>query len=295
MATHIPESQPARAENPASTAQPKWDVLATFALYGQQSLSALTRSSSRARHSPGARVAGSRTKNLNHLSSPILLDSLSDPARPRSAARHLDSHATSSPLREHQDSSSQFIVPCNPSHELRQSHLDHERDVSFSADKSRIKIRSEINARRGRCSPSDSVHRAETLWSDDRQRKQYYIEKFNMPKQKSVPTSTGSRQLRRKAGWSTETGDASPWARRSSNNFLVPQSPMFGVVDSNDFSPHERKLRLEPSTPDNEERIKQAVFLPSIVPAVCGMMTLILVVHHHGDQSFEASDHIHHT
>lgn len=280
-------NQPALAENPPSIAHRSWDVLATFGLYGRQSIGALNRSPSKARCSPGARIARTGMNDHNPLLSPEILDSLSDSARPRSAARY-ESHAPSSPLRGYKDSSSPFFVQPSPSNEPRQSDQDHDRVSTFSPDKFQTRTDSGIIPERGLYS-SNSVHHAEIFRSADPQRKHSDYEKTNMPKQKSMPTEAGLRQLRRKAGWSTENGNASPGVRKNANNFRVPQSPVFCKLDS-DFSPPQRQLKLETSTSENGESIKQAVILPSVVPAI---MTLISAVHHYRDHTFKASDHIH--
>lgn len=284
------DTQPVLADSPPATAQPNWDVLATFALYGQQSISALSISPSRARYSLVARIVRPGTKDLNPLLSPVLFDSLSESVRPRSAARTFESHAPPSSLREYEDSSSPIIFQRSPSDEPWQSHLDKERDIIFSADEFPTRTSSEIIPERGLCPTPASIHRAETLRSDDPQRKLSYGPKLNMPHQKSLPGGKGSRQLRRKAGWSIENGDASPGVRRSSNSFRVSQYPMFCKADSKDLSPPQRKMRLETSTSESGESIKQAVIIPSIVPA---MTALIFAVLHYSDQPFEASDHIH--
>ncbi|MCJ1263325.1 hypothetical protein MMC22_003195 [Lobaria immixta] len=88
-----------------------------------------------------------------------------------------------------------------------------------------------------------------------------------MPKHQSLPRGVASGQLRRKAGWSTENGDASPGDRRNSNNFRVPRSPESWKVDSNDFSPPQRKLRLDTNTSESGESIKQASITTVISPS----------------------------
>lgn len=253
------DTQPVPAENPPATVQPNWDVLATFALCGQQSISALSRSPSRARYSLGARIVRLETKDRNALLSPILFDSLSDSVGPRSAARPFESHAPSSSPRGFKDTSSPIIFQRSPSDEPRQSHLDKERDITFSADEFPTRTSSEIIPERYLCPTPDSIHRAEILRSDDPQRKLSPGKKLIMPHQKSLPRGIGSRQLRRKAGWSTENGDASPGVRRNSNNLRVSQSPVFCKADSKDFRPPQRKMGLETSTSESGESIKQAV------------------------------------
>lgn len=255
---------PAQAENPPSTPQPNWDVLATFALDSQQSISASSRSPSRARYSLGARIAEPESKDRNPLLSPILLDSFSDPVRPRSSARYFQSHAPSSSLREHKHSSSQFTVQRSASDQLRQSHPDHESDITFSADEFQTRTSSEIIPERGLCSMPDSTHRSEILRFNHPQRNLAYGERSNMPKQKSLHRGTGSRQLRRKASWSTGNGDASPGVRRNSNDFRAPRLPLFCKVNLTNFSPLQSKSRLETSKSDSGENIKQAVTLPSL-------------------------------
>lgn len=85
-----------------------------------------------------------------------------------------------------------------------------------------------------------------------------------MPKQKLSPMGTGSKFLRRKAGWSTRNGDALPSVQRKANIFRVPQRPELCEVDSNDFSLPQRKLRLKTGTSDSGESIEQAVGSPSV-------------------------------
>lgn len=278
------------AENSPSTAQPNWDVLATFISYGQQSISALSRSPSRAGYSLGARIAGRGSKDLDPLSSPILFNSRSDPVRPCSAARHIESHTPSS-LREYNGSTSPFLVERSQTDEPRHSHLDHVRDVTFSANEFQTGTNSKIISECGLYTPPGSIHHTEIL-PHDPQRVLSDGRKLNMPKQNSLPRSARPRQLRRKAGWSTEDGEASPGVRRNSSNLQAEQSPVFRKAGSKDFNPSHRKSRLETRTSESEESIKQAVILPSIALA---MMPLNFAVHHHGDQSFEASDRIHYT
>lgn len=283
--------QPALPENPPSTAHRSWDLLATFALYDRQSIGALNRSPSKTRCSLGARIARTGTKDHNPLILPEILNSLSDPARPRSAAPY-ESHVPSSPLREYKDSSSPFFVQPSPSNEPRQSYQDHEMVSTFSADKFQTRTDSGIIPEGRLRSTSDSVHHAEIFRSANPQRKHSYDEKTNMPKQKSMPREAGLRQLRCKAGWSTENEDASPGFRKNANNLRVPQSPVFCKLDSDDVSPPQRNLKLETSTSENGESIKQAVILPTIVPAI---MMLISAVHYYRDHTVKASDHIHYT
>lgn len=278
------------AENLPSTAQPNWDVLATFVSYSQQSISALSRSPSRAQYSLGARIAGPRSKDLDPLLSPILFNLRSDPFRPRSAARHFESHTPSS-LREYKDSTSPFLVERSQTDEPRQSHLDHERDDTFSANEFQTRTSSKIILERGLYPTPDSIHHTEIL-PDDPQRVLFDGEKLNMPKQKSLPGRTRPRQLRRKAGWSTEDGETSPGVRRNSSNLQAETSPVFRKDGSKDFNSSHRKSRLETRKSESEESIKQAVILPSIALA---MMPLNSAVHHHGVQSSEASDRIHYT
>lgn len=259
-------------------------MLATFALYGRQSIRALNRSP-KAWCTLGARVARTGIKDE------VLPESVdSHPARPGSAARY-ESHAPSSPLREYKDSSSPFFVQPVPSNEPRQSYQDHQMVSAFAADKFQIRAESGIIPEDRLCSTSDSVYHAEIFRSAGPPRKYSHLEK-KIPKQKSMPRDAGLRQLRRKAGWSTEDRYASPGVRKSANNFGVPQSPVFRKLVSDDVSPLQRNLKLETSTSENGESIKQAVILPTIFPAT---MTLIFAVHYYRDHTFKASDHIHYT
>lgn len=294
MATHRRFcTQPALVENPLSKALPDGGVLPTFALYGQQSTSALSRSPSRVRYSVGTRITRPRIKDGDPLLSSILFDPLANPARSRIAPQNFESHAPSSSLREDKDLSSPFIVQRSSSDGPQQSNPDHGRDIVFFADELLQTMKSsEIGLERGLYSTPGSIHHTRKPQSDYPQRELSYGEKLTMPKHQSLPRGAASRQLRRKAGWSTEKGDASPGDRRNSNNFRVRRSPEFCKVDSNNFSPPQRKLRLDTSTSESGESIKQAVILSSIILAI---MMLIFAVHHHRDQPFETPDHIHYT